>query len=385
MKIVIAPNALKGSLTASKAAQAIAEGLVKSRLSHTFAKMPIADGGDGTAQVLVDVCGGEMVSALVADPLGREITAEFGLIDGGATAIINMAAASGVSLLATHELNPMLATSFGTGLLIIEALQRKVSHIIIALGGSATVDGGLGILQALGLEAKDSLGNTVSRGGKSLADIASIDKSQLQSAIEGVKFTLLCDVDNKLLGENGAAKVFGPQKGATQAMIDELEVALAHFAMITKHTLAIDVTTMIHGGAAGGAGAFLAAYLNAEVLDGASFILQKAGLDDLLATADVLITAEGRIDEQTLHGKGPHAVALRAKEVGLTTIALAGQVAPDMDSHLFAAFDAIIPIANGPAPLSQAMSNTYINIVRTSEQLGNLLHSITIRHKRIAP
>ncbi len=371
MKILSAPNAFKGALDSFDAAQVIKEGLEKSKLNAEITLFPIADGGDGTMQVLVKYFDGEFVSCGVSDPVGRPVEADFGLIDIGRTAVIELASASGIRHLSAAELNPMLASSYGTGLLIKEALGHNVNHIIITLGGSATVDAGIGILSALGLKINDL--DAPALGGQVLRQIKSVDTSLLNDEVRDVRFTLLCDVDNYLLGDKGAAAVFGPQKGATQSMVKELESGLSHFAEITKQEIGIDVTELKHGGAAGGCGAFLSAYLNAEIVDGSEYLFDKMQLDRHLQTADLVITAEGRIDEQTRHGKGPYALANRALASGVPTIALSGQIAPELDISDYPAFNSIIPIGNGPMPLDDAMHLTAKNLGRTATQIGQLL------------
>ncbi len=374
MKIVIAPNAFKGGLDAFEAAEAIKIGLEKSQLQCETVLLPIADGGDGTMDVLVRHFGGELINCLSEDALGRPMNANFGLIDFGKTAIIELAAASGIRHLKASELNPMYASTFGSGLLIRKALEYNVNEVVITLGGSATVDGGIGLLSALGLEI--SGWEEAPLGGQVLENITSVETDGLDKLVEGVKFTLLCDVDNYLLGDEGAAAVFGPQKGATANMVAALEAGLSNFAEVTSHAKGIDPTKLKHGGAAGGCGAFLSAYLGAEIQDGSDYLFSKMKLDEHLADADLVITAEGRIDEQTRHGKGPYAIAQNAKKKNVPTIALAGQIDPDFDISVYEAFSAVFPIGSGPATLDEAINLTPINITRTATQIGQLL-SIT--------
>ncbi len=371
MKIVIAPNAFKGGLDAFEAAEAIKIGLEKSQLQCETILLPIADGGDGTMDVLVRHFGGELVSCPTEDALGRPMNANFGLIDFGKTAIIELAAASGIRHLKASALNPMHASTFGSGLLIRKALEYNVNEVVITLGGSATVDGGIGLLSALGLEI--SGWEEAPLGGQVLENITSVDTDELDKLVEGVKFTLLCDVDNCLLGDEGAAAVFGPQKGATSNMVAELETGLSNFAEVTKSAKGIDPAQLKHGGAAGGCGAFLSAYLNAEIVDGSDYLFTKMKLDEHLSDANLVITAEGRIDEQTRHGKGPYAIAQNAKKKNVPTIALAGQIDPDFDISAYEAFSAVFPIGNGPATLDEAIERTPINIIRTATQIGQLL------------
>jgi glycerate kinase len=371
MKIVIAPNAFKGGLDAFEAAEAIKAGLEKSHLACDTVLLPIADGGDGTMDVLVRYFDGELVTCDTEDALGRPMEASFGLIDIGKTAIIELAAASGIRHLKASELNPMWASTYGSGLLIKKALEYNVNHVVITLGGSATVDGGIGLLSALGLSIHGW--EEPPYGGQVLEKISAVDATTLDQSIEGVKFTLLCDVDNFLLGDEGAAAVFGPQKGATATMVDQLEAGLTNFADVTKIAKGVDVTQLKHGGAAGGCGAFLSAYLGATILDGSDYLFDKMKIRDHLIDADLLITAEGRIDEQTRHGKGPYAIAQSAQQKGVPTIALAGQIDPDFDIHHYEAFSAVFPIGNGPTTLDEAIELTATNIERTATQIGQLL------------
>lgn len=371
MNVVIAPNAFKGSLSAHEVGQAVAEGLQKSRLTiDNCAVYPIADGGDGTLEVLTAAMDGVLQKVEVSDPLGRTISAAYGLSGDGKTAIIEMAKASGLALLLTDELNPLKADTFGTGELVNHALSQGAEHIIMTLGGSATVDGALGMLCALGLKI---FGNAGKYGGGVLENITEIDPTALFKKMENIKFTLLCDVDNPLLGSQGAAAVFGPQKGASPEQVKQLEVGLAHFSKLTDEVLGVRTAEIKHGGAAGGAAAFLSAYLHAEIKDGIAFIMDLLGIDQALADAQLMITAEGRIDEQTIQGKGPYGVARKAKAYGCKVVALAGQVAPDIASERFEAFDAIFPVASGPMTLDDAIRHTHENIVRTAHQIGNLL------------
>ncbi|MEQ9300222.1 MAG: glycerate kinase [Cyclobacteriaceae bacterium] len=371
MKIVIAPNAFKGGLDAFEAAEAIKTGLKKSRLQCETVLLPIADGGDGTMEVLVRHFEGELVTCETEDALGRPLDASFGLIDLGRTAIVELAAASGIRHLKASALNPMLASTYGSGLLINKALEHNVNEVVITLGGSATVEGGIGLLSALGLGI--SGWGELPYGGQVLPNVIAVDTTELDQRIDGVKFTLLCDVDNYLLGDAGAAVVFGPQKGATKSMVEELEAGLSNFADVTKTTKGLDPASLKHGGAAGGCGAFLSAYLDAEILDGSDYLFTKMKLDDHLTNADLVITAEGRIDEQTRHGKGPYAIAQRAQKRNVPTIALAGQIDSDFDITAYPAFRAVFPIGNGPSTLDEAIELTPQNIIRTATQIGRLL------------
>ena len=373
MHILIAPNAFKGSLSAQKAAECIESGLQLSGLKFTSEKFPIADGGDGTGSLLVDKLQGISISTVVHDPLGREIQSSFGLIEEGRTAVIEMADASGIRLLKTGELNPLKANTFGTGELIKRALDEGVKKIIIALGGSATVDGGAGIMQALGVRFLNAENKVLEARPGLLADLASIDITGIDQRVFNCEMVVLCDVENKLTGADGAARVFGPQKGATSQDIIFLDAFLSNLADIALDLTGKSMKTVQHGGAAGGTAAGLYAFLNAKLEKGAGYFLEVTGFAQSLENADLIITGEGSIDEQTLSGKGPFAVATMAKAKGLPVIGLAGKVPVEASAQLKHYFDVLLPIGNGPVDIHSAMKNTDGNLRRTSVAIGNLL------------
>lgn len=396
LHILIAPNAFKNSLDAEGVALAIREGLERSDLSCACETFPIGDGGDGTGDLIIKKCGGSLVSADVHDPLGRKMTASFGLIDGdgddatggdrtdddaaggdatvpGKTAVIEMANASGLRLLAPPELNPLWANSFGTGEQIRLALDKGVTRIIIGMGGSATVDGGTGMLKALGIRFLDEKGTELVSLPEDLARLATIDVAGLDHRIGSCEIIVLCDVNNLLLGEEGAAAVFGPQKGATPEAVAKLEAALGQLAEVTRRQTGKDLTTLRHGGSAGGAAAGLYGFLDAKLVNGIDTFLELTGFDKALERADLVITGEGSIDEQTLQGKGPYGVAYQAKQKGLPVLAVAGKVPLANSQGLQEYFDVLLPIGNEPADISAAMKHTTENLVRTSREIGNLL------------
>ncbi|HVV54517.1 MAG TPA: glycerate kinase, partial [Mucilaginibacter sp.] len=296
MHILIAPNAFKGSLSAQQAAEAIEQGLNLSGLDCTTECFPIADGGDGTGSLIIERCKGRRISRDVHDPLGRVITASFGLIDQGKTAVIEMADASGLRLLKAGEPDPVHASSYGTGELISAALDEGAKRIIIAMGGSATVDGGCGILSALGIRFTDQEGKLLKPIPAELIRMADIDASQLDPRIAGAEVAILCDVNNQLLGPHGAAQVFGPQKGASSGDVMMLEKFLENFAKLSLKISGKDMTAIKHGGAAGGATAGLFAWLNAELVNGIDYFLSLTGFDEALSRADLVITGEGSLD-----------------------------------------------------------------------------------------
>jgi len=376
MHILISPNAYKNSLSATAAADAIAEGLEQSEYSGTFECFPIGDGGDGTAELIMQKCEGEPITANAHDPLGRMMSASFGLIEKRQTAIIEMAAASGLRLLKPEELNPLRASSAGTGELMKHALDLGVKKIILAMGGSATVDGGTGILSALGLQFLEKNGEALHNLPASLSDLASINNSGLDERIHQTEIIILCDVDNRLLGEKGAAAVFGPQKGADKEAISKLESALEKFTAVVLHQKRINMAALKFGGTAGGAAAGLHALLNARLENGIAYFLHLTGFEKALMKADVVITGEGRIDEQTLQGKGPMGVATMAKEKGKMVIGLAGQLPPAITPDFRKYFDLLLPISAEPLELKLALARTTENLRRVSKEIGNQISEL---------
>jgi len=373
MHILIAPNAFKNSLTAGESAEAIRSGLMQSNLSCTAECFPIADGGDGTAALIIQKCKGSIVTAHIRNPLGKLITASFGLIDNASAAVIEMADASGLRLLKNDTPDPLHATSFGTGELIKYALDKGVSKIIIAMGGSATVDGGTGILRALGIRFLNEKGKVLDKMPEILADLYTIDFSNTDKRIQKCSFIVLCDVDNKLLGDEGAATVFGPQKGASAEEVIMLKNALEKFSEITGKLTGKDLSEIQYGGTAGGAAAGLHAFLDAELVNGIDYFLQLTNFEESLEKSDVVITGEGSIDEQTLRGKGPFGVAERAKKKGKKVIGLAGKVPLEQHKNLQEYFDVLLAIGNEPADIKVALGSAADNLVRTSVQIGNLI------------
>jgi len=369
MHILIAPNAFKNSLDAAQAAEAIAQGLAQSRLDCSTECFPVADGGDGTGSLIVQSCKGERVQQEVHDPLGRKISSSFGLIDEGKTAVIEMADASGLRLLKKEELNPMQTSSYGTGELIKAALDKGVNRIIIAMGGSATVDGGCGILSALGIDFLDAEGKRLKAIPRELLNMARIDISNLDKRILNCEVVVLCDVNNKLLGPEGAAAVFGPQKGASPQDVPRLDSFLENFAAVSLSQTGKDMASVKHGGAAGGATAGLYSWINAKLVNGIDYFLSLTGFDEALKHSDLVITGEGSIDSQTLQGKGPYGVAIKAKEKGLRVIGLGGKV--EADKELDRYFDELININKEPVDLATAMKRTKENLVKAGREIGD--------------
>ena len=376
MHILIAPNAFKNSLDAAQVARAIEQGLKLSRLKCTTECFPIADGGDGTGSLIIESCKGKIISKEVHDPLGRKIKSSFGLIDNGKTAVIEMADASGLRLLTNEELNPLKASSYGTGELIKFALNEGVNKILIAMGGSATVDGGCGILSALGIKFLDAAGNRLLAVPEDLINMAKVDATERDSRILDCEVVILCDVNNKLLGPEGAASVFGPQKGATMEDVPVLEAFLKNFAEISLKQSGKNMAGIEHGGAAGGATAGLDTWINAKLANGIDYFLSLTNFDEALKRSDLVITGEGSIDRQTLQGKGPYGVAVKAKENGIPVIGLAGKIPLEGDKELEKYFDVLLSINNEPLDIATAIVSTKENLIRTATALGN---SIALR------
>jgi len=375
MHILIAPNAFKNSLDAMQVAKAIEHGLQQSRLDCTTECFPIADGGDGTGSLIIERCQGLIVSQQVHDPLGRKIDSRFGLIDNGKTAVIEMADASGLRLLKKEELNPMQTSSYGTGELINAALDKGANKIIIAMGGSATVDGGCGILKALRIDFLDKRGKRLKAIPDELLKMVKIDNSGLDRRIHNTEIVILCDVNNKLLGPEGAAAVFGPQKGASPSDVKLLNNFLTNFATVSKEQLGTDMTVIKHGGAAGGATAGLHTWLNAKLVNGIEYFLSLTGFDQALKNAELVITGEGSIDAQTLQGKGPYGVAVAAKKRNISVVGLAGCVPAKQDAELQEYFDVLLSINSEFIDRQTAIVNTEKNLIETAQGLGDLIGS----------
>jgi glycerate kinase len=373
MNILIAPNAFKNSLNANDAALAIQQGLALSCLDCISICFPIADGGDGTGSLIIEKCGGKVIEKEVQDPLGRKIKASFGLIDNGQTAVIEMADASGLRLLNKAELNPLKASSYGTGELVKFALDAGVNKIIIAMGGSATVDGGCGILNALGVSFLNVSGESLPANPEGLDGMVEVDASGLDKRILNCEVVILCDVDNELLGLRGAAYVFGPQKGGTPEAVELLDDFLKNFAAISSRQTGIDMAGIKHSGTAGGAAAGLHVWVNAKLVNGIDYFLSLTGFDEALKNCDLLITGEGSIDKQTLQGKGPFGVAVKAKNANIPVIGVAGKIPLGNDEELSKYFDVLMPINNDLGDIDTAMKNTRENLIRTGKMIGDLI------------
>ena len=369
MRILIAPNAMKGSLSASDFANAIAEGLLMANNTLELIKHPLADGGDGTAEILVTALRGIFVPVKVHDPLGRIIDSRFGWIAGTNCAIIEMAEASGLKLLANNELNPIIASSRGTGELMMAAINLGAKKIILGVGGSATVDGGIGMLKALGFKLDDNIGDEVIEGGGGLIHIAKIHSENVKTELLTCEILIASDVTNPLLGENGAAAIYGPQKGATPQMVDDLNLGFNNYITVLEQFSGKSLIDTVGGGAAGGIAIPLIALLNGRIESGAALIMDLLGVFNDLKNCDLVITGEGCIDLQTCQGKGPAAIAVAARQAKIPVMAIGGTVKQEA-SYLF---DGIFSITNGPLPLTEAMENAFDLTRLLAYELGKLL------------
>lgn len=372
MKVVIAPDSYKGSLTAIEVAQAIQKGIKKVDTGIVTVLIPMADGGEGTVQSLVDASLGRIVELSVHDPLFRKIKSFYGIMGDGKTAVIEMAAASGLPLLAQGERNPMKTTSYGTGELIKDALDKGCTNIIIGLGGSATNDGGCGMAQALGVRFIDAIGKDIGFGGQELSKIQTIDISEIDRRIQSVQFIAACDVDNPLCGEMGASEVYGRQKGANDNDILTLDNGLAHFANLVKQQLNVDIKDIPGAGAAGGLGAGVMVFLNASLERGIDIVIKANHLSEKMNNTDLAITGEGRIDSQTAFGKTPFGVAQVAKQKGIPVIAIAGSLGDNYQSLYRKGFDGIFSIIDQPMTLADAIGNAAELIENAAENIVRL-------------
>lgn len=377
MKIVIAPDSFKGSLSAKQAADAMAAGVCRAMPDAEIVRVPMADGGEGTVQSLVDATGGTLVTATVIGPLGTPVDATYGLLGDGTTAVIEMAAASGIGYVNETTRDPRITTTYGTGELIRDALDHGAASLIVGLGGSATNDGGAGMAQALGVRLLDADGQELAPGGAALAGLAHIDISGLDPRLVHVDLRLASDVTNPLTGERGASAVFGPQKGADAAMVEELDAALGHYAQVIRRDLGRDVEHVPGAGAAGGLGAGFLAFTGARMQSGISLVVEATGLKVLAQDADLCITGEGRIDSQTRYGKTPIGVAHAVKSVmpDCPVVAIAGCVGDGAYGLLGEGIDAIFGILPGSCSLEEALARAEDNLERTSENVARLVAS----------
>ena len=368
MRIVIAPNAFKGSLSAIEAAEAIAEGVRVAAPDADLVLVPIADGGDGTVEALVAATQGERRTLRVRGPLGDPANADYGLIDGGSTAVIEMAKAAGLALVPTEKRDPRVTTTYGVGELLQRAYDDGARHFIVGIGGSATNDGGAGMAQALGYHLLDAQGHELPPGGLALKRLARIHTGGVHANWKEAEVEVACDVTNPLTGPSGASAVYGPQKGATPEMVAELDAALKHFAEIIRRDLEVDVEHLPGAGAAGGLGAGLVAFTGAALRPGAEMVMEAVRLDERLKGAHLAITGEGRLDSQTARfGKGPAAVARHARNAGIPVVAIGGSIADEAELRLL--FDGIKTTVVEPSSLDHAIAQARPLLVRAATRL----------------
>lgn len=372
MKIIVAPGAFKHSLTARAAADAIAAGLAQSGLGAQVVVLPIADGGNGTLDAFL-ADGGRRLDVPTVDPLNRPITAQIGLLPDGQTAVVEMALASGLELLRPDELDPLSATTYGTGLLLKAALDTGAGRIIVGMGGSATTDGGAGAVQALGVRLRDASGQLIPLGGGGLQRVAAVDSSHLNPRWRDIDLIIASDVTNPAIGANGAAAVFGPQKGASPKQVALLDAGISHFCAVIQAQLGIDIAYRDGAGAAGALSAGLLAFLGGRITSGVDLLLDTNGFDAHLAAAGLVVTGEGQMDSQTVSGKGPIGVARRARQHGVPTVALVGSLNTSDQLLHDAGIQTVLPIMPRPMSLADALRDAHSLLESAALRLGYLL------------
>ncbi|MEZ8831783.1 glycerate kinase [Vibrio cyclitrophicus] len=391
MKIVIAPDSFKESLSAVSVAACIEKGFREIFPDADYVTLPLADGGEGTVDVLLQGLAGQKRTHQVEGPLGALVNAEWAMLEPSdrnpnKTALIEIAAASGLDLLTPEQRDPLIASSFGTGQLILEAIEQGAQTIILGLGGSATNDGGAGIVQALGgrllvSKGQDSTGQELGRGGAALAELASIDLTGLDSRYADVELIVACDVDNPLCGDNGASHVFGPQKGATPEQVLMLDKALANFAQVAETQGCVDggesVQKRMGYGAAGGSPMGLGLLFNMQIKPGIEMVLDVLQADDVLKGADLVITGEGQMDNQTLQGKTPYGIAKRASLQGIPTIGIAGSLGTEVEA-LYGELSSLFGTVRSPQTLEKVLQEAELNLTRTAR---NIAATLRLGHK----
>ena len=373
MKIVIAPQAFKGSISALRAAEMMAEGVRRVFPDSRTELVPVADGGDGTLETLVEASGGEIRSSEVTGPLGETRTAVWGAMGDGRTAVIEMARTSGLALVAVEDRDPLVATTYGLGQAIRDALDSGFRRFILGIGGSATNDAGAGMAQALGARLLDSDGNDLAPGGAALADLDRVDLSGLDPRVAESDVAVACDVSNPLTGPEGASAVYGPQKGATPEMVARLDAALAHLAAVVRRDLGVEIDAIPGAGAAGGLGGGMIGFLGGHLEAGVDIVLETVGLESRLEGADLVITGEGSVDYQTVYNKAPIGVARRAKARGIPVVAIAGSLGErhrEVHDH---GIDAVLAITSRPMTLEEASAQVDELVTDAAEQAARMM------------
>lgn len=380
IKITVAIDSFKGSLNTFQSGAAITDGIHAVYPDAEIKVCPLADGGEGTVSAIVSALNGEMCKVDVCGPLGKKVVAEYGIVSAKQLAVIEMSAAAGITLVPDEQRNPLNTTTYGVGELILHAIEKKnCRHFLIGIGGSATNDGGLGMLSALGFEFLDKDGNPVSRCGKGLRDVAKINADRCLPALKECTFEIACDVNNPLCGENGCSRVYGPQKGATEEMICDMDAWLSNYAELTKAVFENSDANYPGAGAAGGLGFAFLSYLGASLTSGIELVIKVTELERYINDADVVITGEGRLDAQSCMGKAPVGVAMAAKKYGKPVIAFSGAVTKDAGLCNEYGIDAFFPIVRIPCSLKDAMDleNAYANLKNTAEQVFRLIKTFS--------
>lgn len=373
MKVVIAPDSFKESMTAKEAGESIKRGIEKVFKDSECIVVPMGDGGEGTLQSLVDATSGELVYLDVLGPLGKKTKAYYGISGDGERAFIEMAVASGLQLVPRDERNPLITTTYGTGELIKGALDKGVKNILVCIGGSATNDGGAGMIQALGARLLDSEGKEIGFGGGELHKIKNIDLSSLDKRIEDVSIEVACDVNNPLLGERGASRIFGPQKGADKETVEILEENMAHYAKVIEEELGIKVNGIPGGGAAGGLGMALMAFLKGKLSPGIDLVIQYTDLENKIKGAELVITGEGSMDSQTNYGKTPIGVSKVAKKYGIPVIAFAGRIGEGIEGLYENGISSVIGILREASTIEKALEDGKSNLEKAAENVARIL------------
>ncbi|WP_294376218.1 glycerate kinase [uncultured Clostridium sp.] len=373
MKFVLATDSFKESMTSIEACNVMEKAIKKIKNNAEVIKVPMADGGEGTVEALVNSTSGTFVETEVLNPLGKKIKAFYGILGDKKTAVIEMAKASGIELIKREERNPLITTTYGTGELIKHAIDNGIKHIVIGIGGSATNDGGCGMLQALGVKLLDKNNNEIPFGGGELNKIEKIDVSHIYEGIKDVSFEVACDVTNPFVGPDGASYIFGPQKGADSEMVEFLDKNLRHFAEKIKETLNVEIADVPGAGAAGGLGGALLAFLNANLKSGIELVIKYTNLEEKIQGADYVFTGEGSIDGQTIFGKTPVGVSKTAKKHGVPVIAFGGKVSDDADNLFDEGIIALFSIMRGVESLDNALKNGAHNLEKTVENVMRVL------------
>lgn len=372
MYILVAPDKFRGSLEASEVCQSIAEGIKLAYPDAEIATIPLADGGEGTTRILTEQSKGKFVTAIVHDPLGRYIEAEYGLSGDGKTAFIEMAAASGLGLLKPWEQNPLLTNTIGTGELILHAIDAGVKEIILGIGGSATTDAGMGMAFALGYEFLGEDMEAIVPSGENLTHIKFIRTEKVSQKLKAIRFVVACDVTNPLYGESGAAFVYGPQKGATKTMVSQLDNGLKNIARVAAETFGYDICEKPGTGAAGGLGAGAIWFLNAELLQGVSIVMDQTNIENHIKKADLVITGEGKVDEQTLNGKVVKGLAGLCQKHSVPLAVVCGTLMITSNEAKQAGITYAVSVLNRPMTLQQAENEAYSLVQDATFQLVRL-------------